>query len=90
LKYHRTRKRADFWRVALTREFVEPTKTRKQMATEVVKSVDASVLINGEWHAINWQAVSENVRRLQARIVKATKEGRWLIARNSPCRNRVR
>jgi RNA-directed DNA polymerase len=47
------------------------------MATEVVKSVDASVLINGEWHAINWQAVSENVRRLQARIVKATKENRW-------------
>jgi RNA-directed DNA polymerase len=29
-----------------------------------------------EWHAINWQAVNENVRRLQARIVKATQEGR--------------
>jgi RNA-directed DNA polymerase len=24
------------------------------------------------WHSINWQAAHENVRRLQARIVKAT------------------
>src|SRR5436190_24138650 len=31
----------------------------------------------GDWHAINWQAVNQNVRRLQVRIVKATKEGRW-------------
>jgi RNA-directed DNA polymerase len=29
------------------------------------------------WHAINWQQVHQIVRRLQARIVKATKEGRW-------------
>jgi RNA-directed DNA polymerase len=47
------------------------------MAIEFVQSVDASVLINGAWHAINWQAVFENVRRLQARIVKATKAGKW-------------
>src|SRR5215212_8417803 len=30
-----------------------------------------------DWHAINWPKVYENVRRLQARIVQATKEGRW-------------
>src|SRR5881398_1301664 len=30
-----------------------------------------------DWNAINWQSVHQNVRRLQARIVKATKEGRW-------------
>jgi RNA-directed DNA polymerase len=30
-----------------------------------------------DWHALNWRAVHENVRRLQARIVKATKAGRW-------------
>ena len=30
-----------------------------------------------EWHQINWAKCHENVRRLQARIVKATKEGRW-------------
>jgi RNA-directed DNA polymerase len=30
-----------------------------------------------DWHAINWQQVSSNVRRLQARIVKATQVQRW-------------
>jgi RNA-directed DNA polymerase len=30
-----------------------------------------------DWHAIDWQHVNQNVRRLQARIVKATQEGRW-------------
>jgi RNA-directed DNA polymerase len=29
------------------------------------------------WHSINWRAINETVRRLQARIVKATKEGKW-------------
>jgi RNA-directed DNA polymerase len=29
------------------------------------------------WHAINWRKVWHNVRRLQARIVKAVQEGRW-------------
>lgn len=47
------------------------------MAIEFIQSVGASALINGEWHATNWQAVTENVRRLQARIVKATKENWW-------------
>jgi RNA-directed DNA polymerase len=30
-----------------------------------------------DWHTIDWQAVRCNVRRLQARIVKAVQEGRW-------------
>lgn len=30
-----------------------------------------------EWHTIDWPSVHENVRRLQARIVKATQDGRW-------------
>lgn len=30
-----------------------------------------------EWHDINWHKAHQNVRRLQARIVKATQEGRW-------------
>src|ERR1700732_1205467 len=30
-----------------------------------------------EWYAINWQAINRNVRRLQVRIVQATKESRW-------------
>ena len=30
-----------------------------------------------EWYAIDWLAINRNVRRLQVRIVQATKEGRW-------------
>src|SRR5438067_8228868 len=30
-----------------------------------------------DWHAIDWPAVHRNVRRLQARIVKAVREGKW-------------
>ena len=29
------------------------------------------------WHSIHWRHVWRTVRRLQARIVKATQEGRW-------------
>jgi RNA-directed DNA polymerase len=29
------------------------------------------------WHDIEWRKVHQNVRRLQARIVQATKAGRW-------------
>src|SRR5213595_1282036 len=31
----------------------------------------------GDWHAIDWRSLNQNVRRLQARIVKATQEGKW-------------
>jgi RNA-directed DNA polymerase len=30
-----------------------------------------------EWYATNWQAINRNVRRLQVRIVQATKASRW-------------
>src|ERR1700738_2975881 len=30
-----------------------------------------------EWYAIDWQTINRNVRRLQVRIVQATKESRW-------------
>ena len=29
------------------------------------------------WHQINWSQAHRTVRRLQTRIVKATKEGNW-------------
>ncbi len=32
---------------------------------------------NVDWHAIDWRQANQTVRRLQARIVKATHEGRW-------------
>ena len=30
-----------------------------------------------DWHSIDWRKVHRNARRLQARIVKAVREGRW-------------
>lgn len=30
-----------------------------------------------EWNRIDWKAANKHVRRLQARIVRATREGRW-------------
>lgn len=30
-----------------------------------------------DWHSINWKKVYRTVRRLQTRIVKAVREGRW-------------
>jgi RNA-directed DNA polymerase len=30
-----------------------------------------------DWHSIDWASCHRNVRRLQARIAKATQEGRW-------------
>jgi RNA-directed DNA polymerase len=30
-----------------------------------------------DWNSVNWKEVNRNVRRLQARIVKAIEEGRW-------------
>ncbi len=36
----------------------------------------SSHLVEG-WHDIDWKAAHRNVRRLQARIVKATEEGKW-------------
>jgi RNA-directed DNA polymerase len=29
------------------------------------------------WHSIDWNQAETHVRRLQARIVKATQQGRW-------------
>lgn len=43
-----------------------------------VNSMSGASSHNGDgWHAINWRKVNQNVRRLQARIVKATQEQRW-------------
>ena len=47
------------------------------MTTQMNDRVGAASNEMVDWHSIDWQAVNQNVRRLQARIVKATKEGRW-------------
>src|SRR6202049_3544464 len=58
-----------------TRELDESAHEAKQMTT--AQAVGAVSREAAEWYAIDWQAINRNVRRLQVRIVQATKEGRW-------------
>jgi RNA-directed DNA polymerase len=58
----------------ITRELDQSTKEATQMTTAA--PVGAASHAPLDWHAINWRAVHRNVRRLQARIVKAEQEGR--------------
>lgn len=61
---------------SITREFDNPTSEVKQMkANDNVACATSHREV--DWHAINWSKANRNVRRLQARIVKATQEGRW-------------
>ncbi|MDX8128139.1 group II intron reverse transcriptase/maturase [Methylomonas sp. OY6] len=43
----------------------------------VVTSACAASGFEVDWHSINWGQCHQQVRRLQARIVKAIQEGRW-------------
>jgi RNA-directed DNA polymerase len=45
--------------------------------SEVESPPGASSHTTENWHAIRWHEVERNVRRLQARIVQATQQGRW-------------
>jgi hypothetical protein len=58
-------------RYFFTREFGKPTKETEQMTAALTAGAVSHTTL--EWHAINWQAAHENVRRLQARIVKAVR-----------------
>ena len=57
------------------RSFIEPFKKGKQMITN--KIVSASFNEITSWGQINWQQCAKNIRRLQTRIVQATKSQRW-------------
>lgn len=46
------------------------------MAARVISTGASTNLVEG-WHAINWQRCHDEVRRIQARIVKAVQAGRW-------------
>src|SRR2546423_338924 len=61
-------------RSLITRKLDKPIKEEKQMTVEQTGA--SSHLVEG-WHDIDWKAALRNVRRLQARIVKATEEGKW-------------
>jgi RNA-directed DNA polymerase len=74
-QHHRARKRADFLQVLHTRELGKSAYEAKQMTT--AKAVGAVSREAAEWYAMDWQAIHRNVRRLQVRIVQATKASRW-------------
>ena len=57
-----------------TRAFDQPPHEAKQMT--VPKTGAASRPVE-PWDSTDWSAAAATVRRLQARIVKATREGRW-------------
>jgi RNA-directed DNA polymerase len=59
----------------ITRALAEPTKEVMQMMAD--SSASATPHTPQDWHSIQWKPVNERVRRLQARIVKATKAGKW-------------
>ena len=47
------------------------------MTTESEMNKVGAISRVDDWHSTDWQKVNKNVRRLQARIVKATQEKRW-------------
>lgn len=59
---------------SVTKEFGKSTPKEKQMTA---KTAGASLCKAVNWNAIDWQKANQHVSRLQARIVKATREGRW-------------
>ncbi|HGJ5862629.1 MAG TPA: group II intron reverse transcriptase/maturase [Arsenophonus nasoniae] len=52
------------------------------MTTQSITSAGAPSHISGSWHGINWVKCHREVRRLQARIVKATRESRYSKVKN--------
>src|SRR5712691_4950116 len=62
-------------RCGLTRELDEPIEGAMQMTAD--SSAGAVSHTSADWHSIPWKTVNETVRRLQARIVKATKADKW-------------
>src|SRR5229473_1401059 len=62
----------------MTRRLDQTTEKGKQM-TEGPQKGSTGAPFHGvtDWHAIDWKAVNHHVRRLQARIVKATQEKKW-------------
>src|SRR6202158_3878034 len=45
--------------------------------SEASKTAGAASHTTVDWNSINWRNVQRTVRRLQARIVKAVREGKW-------------
>jgi RNA-directed DNA polymerase len=58
-----------------TREFGQPTEEGRQMTATKIAGATSHEPI--EWQALDWQAITRTVRRLQARIVQAIQARRW-------------
>jgi hypothetical protein len=65
----------------ITRGLDQPIKEEKQMTVnstaQAEMRADAASHETVDWRATDWQKVHRNVRRLQARIVKAVQAGKW-------------
>src|SRR3954453_13846223 len=59
----------------VTKASGKQTQEARQMTAAATAGAASHTL--ADWHAIDWHQAHQNVRRLQARIVKATQEGRW-------------
>src|SRR3989454_4686430 len=59
----------------MTRKLGKQIKEARQMTANTFAGAASHSEVN--WRTIDWSAVHQNVRRLQARIVKATQQGRW-------------
>ena len=70
------RGRTSLWS-SVTREPWPTDKGRQADMSAAEMPAGAAPDVATDWHSINWKAVYRNVRRLQARIVKAVREGRW-------------
>src|SRR3954471_17544898 len=62
---------------SVTREPRPTDKGRQADMSRAATPAGAAPDLAPDWHSIDWKAVYRNVRRLQARIVKAVREGRW-------------
>lgn len=49
--------------------------------TLAISATDADSRVT-EWHGVDWHRVNRNVRRLQTRIVKAVKQGKWRLVKS--------
>ena len=65
----------------ITREIGKPIEEERQMTVNIPvssgKVAGAASHETVDWHAIDWSKAHRNVRRLQARIVKAKQAGKW-------------
>src|SRR5690349_4112643 len=61
-----------------TRKLDQPAKEAKQMSAQLKRGAGAASHRHKtalDWHSLDWHKINQQVRRLQARIVEATKAG---------------